>query len=641
MIDAQQAPLLSIENLVVTFDTPGHGPAVDGASLDVRGGEVVGLVGSSGAGKSLTALAVLGLLPPSARVTQGSIRFAGVDVLKADQETLRRLRGQEVGTVFQDPLSALHPCMPVGAQVIEGLAWNRGSRLARERGTAAALLRDVGLPDPDVWSSRYPHEWSGGMRQRALMATALAQDPSLLIVDEPTTALDVTTQAQLLELLRGLQDDRGMAVLLITHDLGVVAELADRLYVMDAGRVVESGSVGDVFDHARHPATRFLVRGRVPSRDATHRRSRTKSPTLGKTLDVHAVVAPPGDAGLGVYTTAGEAPALEVQDLSVRFGGTRAVASVDLLIREGGALGLVGESGCGKSTIARAIVGLEAGATGRIRVDGRDVLTASPSELRKIRRIVQVVWQDPHASLNPRRSVGWAVARPLRVHRLIGRTKARLRARELLERVGLPGFYASRRPHELSGGERQRVAIARALALQPRLLVLDEPFSALDAALRAGLLQLLDELRRELGVAYLLISHDLSVVRAIVETVAVAYLGRVVEQGRATTVFSRPAHPYTQALFSATPVDHPRDRGSAARIILDGEVPSAARRPSGCAFRTRCWKAQTACVERVPDLLSHLDADHAVACLFPGAEGEADILRPGSLPHEGAAPYNR
>lgn len=606
MTGASVGDLLSIRDLSVSFGARTSRPPVDGVSLDVQPGEVVGLVGSSGAGKSLTALSVLGLLPREARVRAGSIRLRGRELVGADAATFRSIRGRVVGLVLQDPQAALHPCIPVELQVVEGLAWEKGVTPAAERDRARAILGSVGLPDADLWGSRYPHQWSGGMRQRALLATALVREPDLLIVDEPTSALDVTLQAQLLERLRDLRDQRGTAILLITHDLGVVAELADRVAVMDAGRIVESGPAETLFDMPRHPATRFLVEGRRP-------------PVRGGPAPGNRPPAGPSPAAGTVTSPARQPLVLDVRDLSVRIGDTLAVESVDLAIHAGEALGLVGESGCGKSTVARAIVGLEPEARGQVTLGGRGVLGASSGALRAARRTAQIVWQDPQGSLNPRRSVAWAVARPLRVHGIADSREARRHALELLERVGLPLEAAGRRPSDLSGGEQQRVAIARALAVQPRLLILDEPFSALDAALRSGLIDLLEGLRRELDLAYLLISHDLSLVRALVDRVAVAYLGRIVERGSAEAVLSRPLHPYTRALVAAAPVDHPRKRASGKRIVLEGQVPSAARRPVGCPFRTRCWKARPECAVARPNAAAGPEPGHEAACLFPEA----------------------
>ena len=594
------SPLLRLEDLSVAFD--GRPAAVDGVSLRIDPGEVVGLVGRSGSGKTLTALSILGLLPRGAKITGGSIRYRGSELVGADDGTLRGIRGAEIGLVFQDPLSALHPALPVEHQVVEGLAWTQGRSPKRARTEARSLLDRVHAPDPETWGPRLPHEWSGGMRQRALLAMAMARDPALLIVDEPTTALDVTLQAQILSDLEELRSRRDLSILLITHDLGVVAELAHRVVVMDRGRIVETAEIEEIFDSPRAGATRFLLEGRLPA--------------SGASGDVADAGGPTRNAGGG---TTPAAPLLDVRELTVRIGDVPVVESVDLRLPRGGTLALVGESGCGKSTIARALVGLEDGASGHVLLGGHDVLAAPPQRLRSIRRSIQLVWQDPFASLNPRRRIGWAVERPLRIHRLAGGVEARRRALELLDRVRLPRSYARRYPHELSGGERQRVAIARALSVEPDLLILDEPFSALDAALRRGLLKLLGELREDLGFACLLVSHDLSLVRAAAERVAVVYLGRIVEEGRIGAVFSSPRHPYTAALLSAVPVDHPRDRGKRRRIILEGDVPSPASRPSGCEFRTRCHKARPECSTRLPplDAPGPTSDPHSFRCFFP------------------------
>jgi peptide/nickel transport system ATP-binding protein len=542
------APLLSVRDLAVAFEgEDATVRAVDGVSLDLAAGEVLALVGESGCGKSVTALALMGLLgAPSAR-TSGSARYGDTELIGAPEERLRALRGEELAMIFQDPLSSLNPVLRVGDQIAEQIRAHRpaGRREARER--TVELLRRVGMPQPERRADAYPHELSGGMRQRAMIAMALSCEPRILIADEPTTALDVTVQAQILELIRELRAETGAGVLLITHDFGVVAELADRVAVMVDGRIVEQGSVGEVFERPRDPHTRQLLAavprldGPLPERSAS----------------------PAGEGG---------GPVLALEDLEVSFpvgrrglrrgGGERlrAVDGVTLSIDPGETVGLVGESGCGKSTLARAAVRLLEPSAGSVSFAGRDITRARRRELDPLRAELQIVFQDPYGSLNPRKRTRDIVGLPLRLGG-VPKTEIAGRVDALLERVGLEPAHADRWPHELSGGQRQRIGIARALALNPRLVVLDEPVSALDVSVQAQIVDLLGDLQRELGLSYLFISHDLAVVRQVADRVAVMRQGRLVEVASVADLYGRPEHPYTADLLAAVPAVRPsRDR---------------------------------------------------------------------------------
>ncbi len=540
-MNAVGQPLLRVEGLHVEFPTEGgvvH--AVSGVSFELHHGRTLGIVGESGSGKSVCALSAMGLIRAEGARVSGRILFEGVDLLTLAERQMRALRGNELAMVFQDPLSSLHPLYRVGAQIVEAIRAHRevSRRAAREQ--TIALLELVGIPEPSRSVDAYPHELSGGMRQRAMIAMALANEPKLLIADEPTTALDVTVQAQILALLRRLRGELGMALVLITHDLGVVAEMADEIAVMHTGRIVERGSAEQVLDaggRASHPYTQGLLRS-MP------------------TLDAPAPDRPPAAAE----------PLLEVRDLLKRFPVTRgvvfqrrvahveAVAGVSFQLRRGEVLGLVGESGCGKSTTARLIMRLLEPTGGEICFQGQDIAHLRGAALRAVRREMQIVFQDPYSSLNPRKTAGSIVGEPFAIHGLHrDRAQRRRAVCELMERVGLQPEHYNRYPHEFSGGQRQRIGIARALALGPKLLIADEPVSALDVTIQAQILDLLSELRRELGLTLLLISHDLAVVRQMADRVAVMRAGRIVELAPNETLYASPRDPYTRELLAAVP----------------------------------------------------------------------------------------
>ena len=680
-------PLLSVRGLTVTFVGSGRAvPAVRGIDFDVHADEVLGIVGESGSGKSVTSLAISGLLDDTAQV-QGSIRLGGVEVTTLDAERLRQMRGRDVGMVFQDPTTTLNPVLPIGRQVIEGQVAHGQVARGQAHARAVELLREVDIPDPQGRVDQFPHQFSGGMRQRAVIAMAMAGRPRLIIADEPTTALDVTVQAQVLSVLARRQRDTGAAVILITHDLGVVAEVAHRVAVMYGGRIVESGSVQAIFRQPRHPYTVGLLRSvpridtvderlapipgqppspaRLPSGCSFHPRCAIgrerplcaqQTPALRDVGDAHAsachypdevagllrdnaatgaarvspgpAAVPAGQAGEAIAAPAGK-PLLEVDRLQVffpvkagllrrRVGWVRAVDGVSLTVRAGETVGLVGESGCGKTTTGRAIMGLVPTSHGTVRFDGRDITHLPPAEMRKVRRNMQYIFQDPYSSLNPIKTVGEIVAEPLRIHGLYDQAGGARWVSELFDLVGLPSSMVNRFPQEFSGGQRQRIGIARALALKPRLLILDEPVAALDVSIQAQVINLLQDLQRELGLAYLFIAHDLSVVRHISNRVAVMYLGRIVEESERTSLYEHPMHPYTQSLLSAVPVPDPSTRDSRKRIILEGDIPNPAAPPAGCHFHPRCFKASAVCRSEAPVFRAVAGLPTHVACHHAG-----------------------
>jgi peptide/nickel transport system ATP-binding protein len=586
------AVLLDLRGLRVRFHTPeGVVEAVRGIDLSVAPGEIVGLVGESGSGKSATCLAVMGLLGPRGE-TSGEMRFDDRRI-GADAATLR---GHGIGMIFQEPRASLDPVLTIGHQLREVLTLHapqlRGPEASHQ---AAELLRRVGLPAPERQLRAYPHEISGGIAQRVAIALALAARPRLLLADEPTTALDVTVQAQVLELLLQLRDETGLAIVLVTHDLGIVARYADRVSVMRSGEVVEQAAVRTLFAQPAHAYTRQLLA-------ALPRATEVPVPTEARSA----------------------APLLRVTGLTRHFAQhrslfrraapvLRAVDGISFDIAAGETLALVGESGCGKSTTALMVAGLLGSTSGRIEFAGRDMAALGATQRRALKRELQIVLQDPGEALDPRLSCGAQVEEPLLIHRIGGdRARRRETVHDTLRSVGLDDWVVDRRPHEISGGQRQRVSLARALVLQPRALVLDEPTSALDVSIQAQVIDLLVRLQRERGLAYLFISHDLRLVLRIAHRVAVVYLGRIVELAEPVRLFASPLHPYTQALLSAVPEPDPEQR-ERLRILLPGEPPNPSDIGGGCRFRQRCSLAEPICAEVDPPLAPD-SSGRLVAC---------------------------
>jgi len=688
---AAPAAVLSATNLSVNFPTDdGVVRAVRDLSFTLGRGETIGVVGESGSGKSTVALAILGLLPRSAKVG-GSVICQGTELLGMPERDLAKVRSSTIAYIPQDPLTSLNPAFTVGRQLSETI-WTRGGmdkEEAYKRGVE--LLEVVGIPNAARRVDDYPHEFSGGQRQRIVIAIAMANDPDVMIADEPTTALDVTIQAQVLDALKAARDRTGASLMLITHDLGVVAGMADRVMVMYAGKAVEAASADTVFHESKMPYTLGLL-GSLPRMDTTERgplrpipgsppslinlppacpfaprcpavvqRCLEEEPDLlpvepGHESACHRSASLP-NGGVNLFAPAwtdtededvkqatlstdvdasddGDghhgATLVSVQDIVKHFpvragtfvrrvvGQAHAVCDVSFDLAERETLGLVGESGCGKSTTARVVLQLLPATSGSVKFAGSELVGKSRKEMRPFRRQMQVVFQDPFASLDPRMPVGEIVGEPLKVHGRWDHRKGPERVAELFEMVGLNPEHRNRYPHEFSGGQRQRVGIARALALGPQVLVLDEPVSALDVSIQAGVVNLLEELQDRLDLAYLFIAHDLSVVRHISDRVAVMYLGRIVETGTVDEVYDSPSHPYTQALLSAVPVPDPAIERERRRILLTGEVPNAVMPPSGCRFRTRCWKAQDICATETPELVER-GQGHPVACHFADA----------------------
>ncbi|GAB3267946.1 ABC transporter ATP-binding protein [Sinomonas notoginsengisoli] len=539
-----ERPLLKVRDLEVAF---GEEPVLHGVSFNLRRGDRVAIVGQSGSGKSTTVAAILGLLPGTGRITGGSIEVEGHDLAGASEEQMRRFRGRRIGLVPQDPMSNLNPSMKVGAQIADALAaaGHRGKANLRRR--AVALMAEAGIPDADRRYGQYPHEFSGGMRQRVLIAISLAGEPDLLIADEPTSALDVTVQRQILDHLQTLVEARGTSLLFITHDLGVAADRTDRIIVMADGRVVEAGSPQEILFEPKEDYTRRLV-GAAPSVLAS-------VPDVAPDQPVPAPADPSSDSSGRTGP-----PILQVRDLVKDFrlrgqrGGTvRAVSGVSFDVGRGSTTAVVGESGSGKTTVARIILGLEEASSGEALIDSRSITSSRGRTRRALRRKVQPVFQDPYGSLDPTYSIERLIDEPLRVFRVGDRAARRARVAQLLDHVALPRAVAQRRPNELSGGQRQRVAIARALALEPELLICDEAVSALDVLVQEQVLELLAELQDRLSLSYLFITHDLAVVRQIAHHVVVMKSGTVVEEGTVDKVFSSPDAEYTKELLGAIP----------------------------------------------------------------------------------------
>ncbi|MFI2753460.1 ABC transporter ATP-binding protein [Cellulomonas sp. P22] len=570
---AEKAPILEVKGLGVEFFVEGEWfPAAIDVSYQVRSGEVLAIVGESGSGKTQSSMSLIGLLPPNGRAT-GSARLGDRELIGLSHSQLSHVRGNEVAVIFQEPMTALNPVYTVGFQIIETLRVHHdmGPKAARER--AIELLHMVDLPNPEQSVDKYPHQLSGGQRQRAMIAQALACDPKLLIADEPTTALDVTVQAEILKLMRDLRSRIDSGIILITHDMGVVADLADRVVVMKDGRIVESGPVEEIFYRPQHPYTKQLLDA-VPHLGSD---KLTVEGTSSTTAEPRPVAEAPSevDAAFVAKDLVIEYPARG------RVPAFRAIDGVDLTIGRGEVVGLVGESGSGKTTVGRAAVGLLPVAGGSLQVNGVELAGVSPKALRAVRQDVSIVFQDPGSSLNPRLPIGESIGEPLKLHKVLAGAELSHKVEELLDQVHLPRAMRNRYPHELSGGQRQRVGIARALALSPRLLIADEPTSALDVSVQARVLELFQELQREYGFACLFISHDLAVVEILSSRIAVMHKGRLVEVGSRDQILRDPRDDYTKRLLAAVPVPDPAEqklrRETRDRLLEEAAADLAAR----------------------------------------------------------------
>ncbi len=582
---SDKQPVLRVQNLTTSFlGEDGWRPVVKNISFDVGAGETVALVGESGSGKSVTSLSVMRLLQPDTSRIEGNILLAGKDILQLSEQEMQKIRGNDVAMIFQEPMTSLNPLYTVGDQICEALLCHRNMSKAEAKAEALRLMEKVRIPSAASRFNEYPHRFSGGMRQRVMIAMALVTRPKLLIADEPTTALDVTIQGQILDLIKTLQEEEGTSVLFITHDMGVVAEIADRTVVMYHGDAVETGDTATIFRDAKHPYTRALLSA-VPALGSMTGRAR---PLRFPVVDIRTGTAlPPVEAADTVAQDV--PPVLDVKGLTTRFtihsglfgklaGRVHAVENVSFSLQPGETLSLVGESGCGKSTTGRSIMRLIEPQSGSVMVNGQDVMAMAGHELQGLRRTMQMIFQDPYASLNPRMRVGASIAEPFLEHKLGTKHQARERVADLLERVGLKADMASRFPHEFSGGQRQRICIARALALDPKLIVADESVSALDVSIKAQVINLLLDLQSSLNLSFLFISHDMAVVERLSHRVAVMYLGEIVEIGPRAAVFENPQHPYTKKLMAAVPVPDPARRGMRRGQIAD-ELHSPVRAP--------------------------------------------------------------
>ncbi len=582
---AAQTPVLSISGLITSFMREGQWiPVVRNVAFDVAAKETVAIVGESGSGKSVTALSVMRLIPQENGRIQGSIKLAGRDLLTLPEHAMQDVRGNEVAMIFQEPMTSLNPVLAIGFQIAEALIYHRDMSRSAAEAETIRLLEKVRIPAAKSRFHEYPHRFSGGMRQRVMIAMALACKPKLLIADEPTTALDVTIQAQILELLKALQQEEDMSILFITHDMGVVAEIADRTVVMYDGQAVEADNTARIFAAPAHPYTRALLAA-VPRLGSMAGRARPmRFPIVDKVTGISDEPTETPDTA-----ATAERPVLEVANLTTRFairsglfgkvsGRVHAVENVSFSLHAGETLALVGESGCGKSTTGRSILKLIEPDSGAILLDGANVLGMGTRALRELRKRMQIVFQDPFASLNPRMSVGSAIAAPLHAHGLASSSHAREKVADLLVRVGLTADMGSRFPHEFSGGQRQRICIARALALGPKLIIADEAVSALDVSVKAQVVNLMLDLQASMGLAYLFISHDIAVVERMSHRVAVMYLGEIVEIGPRAAVFENPQHPYTKKLMAAVPVPDPARRAE-KRAVSNDEIRSPVRAP--------------------------------------------------------------
>ncbi|WP_040157344.1 dipeptide ABC transporter ATP-binding protein [Mobilicoccus massiliensis] len=675
-------PVLSVRDLHVRFGTEaGSVHAVRGVDFDLQPGRVLGIVGESGSGKSVTSLAIMGLLADNAKVT-GSITYNGTELLGLSDKAMSGYRGKDIAMVFQDPLSSLTPVHTVGDQIVEALRAHGSIGKDKARARAIELLDIVGIPSPTTRVDSYPHEFSGGMRQRVVIAIAIANNPRVIIADEPTTALDVTIQAQILDVLKIAQRETGAAVIMITHDLGVVAGIADEVMVMYAGKPVEKGPVDDVYERPRMPYTVGLL-GSIPRVDSAEKRSLVpiegnppnllveptgcpfaprcpiavdacldgEPPLQGvdpghqaacirsqdlRSIDGAEDIFPVPPVAENALTRRPREVVLRVENLHRHFplmkgtlfkrqvGDVKGVDGLDFDIREGECMAIVGESGCGKTTTLLEIMEMSPKTDGNIVVLGTSIKDVRrKAEITKLRSNVQLVFQDPMGALDPRFTVFEVIAEPLQTAGY-SRADCEKRVRELMRTVGLMPDHLNRFPTQFSGGQRQRIGIARALALNPKVIILDEPVSALDVSIQAGVINLLDHLKAQLGISYLFVAHDLAVVRHISDRVGVMYLGKFVEIGDVDEVFDHPTHPYTRALLSAIPLPDPGKERTRQRILLSGDLPSPLERPEGCDFATRCpvFKGldedrRNRCRTEEPPLIGTGAADHLQACFFP------------------------
>ncbi|MFK4770793.1 ABC transporter ATP-binding protein [Rhizobium sp. ZW T2_16] len=577
------APVLSVKNLSTSFLVDGEWKSVvRNMSFDVAPGETVAIVGESGSGKSVTSLSLMRLLAPATSRIEGEVMLNGRNLLALSEKEMRAVRGNEVSMIFQEPMTSLNPIFTIGRQISEVLVRHKAMSKTEARAETIRLLEKVRIPNAAGRFDEYPHQFSGGMRQRVMIAMALASRPKLLIADEPTTALDVTIQGQILDLIKVLQEEEGMSVLFITHDMGVVAEIADRTIVMFRGDEVETGPTEEIFHRGKHPYTRALLSA-VPKLGSMQGHD---WPTRFPVLDAETG-KPAEPVEVADTVVLSKRPVLEVKNLVTRFpirsglwsrqtGAVHAVENVSFDLFQGETLSLVGESGCGKSTTGRSIMRLVEPTGGDVALDGYDVMRLDTMGLRQMRKSVQMIFQDPFSSLNPRMTVGTAISEPFIKHRLGTAKQAKEKTADLLEKVGLSADMASRYPHEFSGGQRQRIAIARALALDPKVIVADESVSALDVSIKAQVCNLLLDLQQSLNLAFLFISHDMAVVERVSHRVAVMYLGEIVEIGPRAAVFDNPQHPYTKKLMSAVPVPDPARRGI-RRGISNDELKSPVR----------------------------------------------------------------